>query len=136
MSLRDTITVKKDATAFTIVGGTDAVYINDGTGTNGANILINSSNANLLEREKIQTTFTAAAAAPNSTAKAKLGRSRIVTHAPYVDAAGHEYKLPCVSEISYHPSMTLAEREQRARDHYAICLDAELWNLQTNGINN
>lgn len=136
MSLRDTITVKKDATSFTITGGTDAVYVNDGTGTAGANVLINSSDTNLLTRGKVVTSFTAAAAAPNSASKARLGRSRITTHAPYVDAAGHEYKLPCISEISYHPAMTLAQREQRSRDHYAMCLDAELWNLQTNGINN
>lgn len=135
MSLSTSIVVKSGATGVTLTGGTDVTFINDGLGINGAKTLIDSSNGNLLTRRKIVTRVVNAQAAPNANALAKLGKSQTTVHSPYVDANGKSYKLPDTFEMTYHPSMSQADRVTKFWNFISIIVDAELLNLNTNLVN-
>lgn len=135
MSLSTSVSVLVGATGATLTGGAATTFINDGSGTNGAKKLVDSSNGNLLTRRSLTTRVVAGAAAPNSNALAKLGRSSVVVASPYVDANGKSYKLPDSFDFTYHPSMTQGERVTKFWNTIAMIVDAELLNLFTMGLN-
>lgn len=135
MSLRTSIVVKKDPTAATLTGGTDRTFINDGRGTGGANVLVDSSNGNLLTREQIITRITQPQAAPNANAMAKLGHANVVTHHPFVDSNNKSYRCPAQTDISYHPEMTEAQRLAVFMNHISVLVDAELTNFFSKSVN-
>lgn len=135
MSLSSSIVVKTGATAATLTGGTDTTFINDGQGVNGAKVLVDSSNGSLLTRRKIITRVVNAAAAPNANALAKLGKSQVTAHSPYVDGNNKSYKLPDSFEMTYHPSQSQADRITKFWNFIAIIIDSELANLTQNLVN-
>lgn len=135
MSLSTSVVLKRGATGATLTGGTDTTFINDGRGTNGNKVLVDSSNGNLLTRQTIQTSIVQAVAAPNVNALAKLGRSKVIVKAPFVDSNGKTYQLPDTFEMTYHPSMTEAQRITKFWDTIAVIIDSELTNLFTKAVN-
>lgn len=135
MSLRTSIVVKQGSTGVTLTGGSDTTFVNDGQGTNGVNVLIDSSNGNLLTRKRIATRLVRPEPAPNANSTAKLGRSAVTMHAPYVDSNGKLYKQPANFDISYHPDLTEAERLTLFWDFIAVIVDSEMGNLMSKSVN-
>lgn len=136
MSLRTNIVVKQSITAVALTGGNDTTFINDGQGTNGANVLVDSSNGNLLTRKKMTTRLTQPVAAPNPNALAKLGRADLTVHHPKVDSvSGKVYRRPANFGISFHPSDSEADRVAILLDTIAIISDPDLLPFFTKVVN-
>jgi hypothetical protein len=120
----------------TITGGTSTNFTNDGRGVNGANTLVDITQPLVHLRKKLTTRLTLPQPAANATSLAKLGRASVQLNFPYADSSGKLYQQPCTFEMSFHPDLTDAQREQRLIDAVAVISDAELIDLFKNGINN
>lgn len=134
MSLRTSIIVKDGISAVTLTGGTDKTYINDGRGSNGVNVLVDSSNGDLTTRKSIQTRLTQPALAPNANAMAKLGRAEMTVKHPSI-RDGKQYNEPSMVSFTFHPATTEAERGQRLDNLIAILSDPELRSFFTKAVN-
>jgi hypothetical protein len=136
MTLSTSVSIVQGPTSFSITGGSATSFVNDGTGTNGTKSLVDSTNTNPLTRKRARTRVVMGLPAPNANALAKLSRAQLAVQSPYVEAVtGKLYPLPDTVELTFHPSMTLAEKQAKRNNLVCWLMDAELDNMLTNGIN-
>lgn len=133
MSLSTSVNVLQDTTGATPVAGTPVTFVNDGQGTNGKKILVDSSQGNVNLRKKIITSTTVGN--QPVTGLAKLHRGDVTIHQPYIDAKGVKYNLADSLTLSYHPAMTQAERLTKFWNTISILIDSELLGPLTNMVN-
>lgn len=130
MSLSTNISVLQGVTGATLTGGSATTFANDGAGTNGRKSLVDTGNTNPLTRKRLLTNIVIGAVSAVAGALAKLHRFSIVMHQPYVDSAGVKYDLPDQFHMSFHPSMTAAERETKFWNFISAIVDSETANLR------
>lgn len=135
MSLSSTISVTQGATGATLTGGAAVSFVNDGQGSNGKKVLIDSSNGDINTRKKVITGVTVGALPARVGALAKLHRGSCDIHQPFVDSAGVKYNLADNFAMSYHPEQTLAQRQAKFWNTIAIIIDSELAGPLTNAVN-
>jgi hypothetical protein len=128
MSLSNTISVVLGATGATLTGGDAVPFVNDGKGTNGRKILVDSTQANPAIRKKIITDVTIGAVAASGSDK--LHRTSVVVHMPFANSQGVVYPLPQQFNMAYHPGQTSAEREAQFWNFIGVIIDAELSQLR------
>lgn len=133
MSLSTSISVLRGATGATMVGGTAKTFVNDGQGTNGKKVLVDSSESNPALRGKVITDVTIGGVQPNG--NAKLHRSSVTVHQPHTASNGAVYPLPDNFNMSYHPEQSAAQREAKLWNTIATIVDAELLAIHQNLIN-
>lgn len=130
MTLSTTISVLQGATAATLTGGSAVTFTNDGSGKDGRKSLVDASNTNPLTRKRVITNVVVGFVSAVTGVLAKLHRSSIVMHQPYVDSANVKYDLPDQFNMSYHPAQTAAERETKFWNFIGVVIDSELANLR------
>lgn len=127
MSLSTSVQVLRGATGATMTGGSAVTFVNDGQGQNGKKVLVDSSVSDPALRGKIITDVTIGTVQPNG--NAKLHRSAVTVHQPFVASNGAVYPLPDNLNMSYHPEQTAAQREAKLWNTIATFVDAELVNI-------
>lgn len=135
MTLSTSITLPRGAT-ITLTGGTTTTFVNDGRGTGGAKVLVDTSNNNFSLRGSITTRLASPAHAPTVNQSAKLGRANLVVHTPYVDAAGRSYKQADQVTLSFHPDLTVEQIQAKRLLLVAAIMDPEMDDFFLHGIHN
>jgi hypothetical protein len=128
MSLSTSVQVLRGATGATMTGGSLTTFVNDGKGQNGKKVLVDSSVSDPSLRGKVITDVTIGAVQPNG--NAKLHRTAVTVHQPFVASNGAVYPLPDNLNMSYHPEQTAAEREAKLWNTVSAFVDAELVKIQ------
>lgn len=128
MSLSTSISVLLGTTGATPTGGTATSFVNDGQGLNGKKVLVDSSESNPALRKKIISDVVIGAVLSNG--NAKLHRTSITVHQPFVASNGANYPLPDNFNMSYHPEQTAAQREAKFWNTVAIIYDSEFGNVR------
>lgn len=134
MTLRTSVVVKSGVSAVSLTGGSDTTFVNTGTGTNGANVLVDSGNGNLVTRRSLITRLVEPVPAVNANALAKLGRASLTMHHPKLDASLKKYKRASEFSLAYHPDDSEEERETLLLNSIAIVSSPEFRDFFVKGI--
>lgn len=135
MSLSSSISVVQGATGATLTGGSAVSFVNDGQGTSGKKVLVDSSNGNINTRKRIITGVVVGYPGTAAKPQPKLHRASVDMHQPFIDSNSVKSNLPANFSVAYHPQMTQAERVAHFWNVIAVLVDGELLNLLTNIVN-
>lgn len=132
-NLRSEITIPT-YTSFTGTGGTPLVYVNEGLGKNGRNILTNISEPIMGMRQSVQTNLVRPVPAANAKSNPTFGHAQGRVSMPFLTASGKIDTIQGYYDLGSHPEYTEALRIAMLYKVVNMLLAPDLSNLNIKGI--